>query len=149
MSGPAPLPSLRAELLRLTTLVALGWLLVLALTVSWAVRHEVNDLLDEALREAAEVMYGVLATAPQGAQAPMALPEVLPAPAHDEKFVWQIVDMKSVKTRVRVVQRNPDAILVSAELKQGDRVATEGLQRVREGGAVRITGEKPPEVASR
>ena len=92
MSGPAPLPSLRAELLRLTTLVALSWLLVLALTVSWAVRHEVNDLLDEALREAAEVMYGVLATAPQGAQAPMALPEVLPAPAHDEKFVWQIVD---------------------------------------------------------
>ncbi|TWF54335.1 efflux RND transporter periplasmic adaptor subunit [Neorhizobium alkalisoli] len=64
-------------------------------------------------------------------------------------FVWQIVDMKSVKTRVRVVQRNPDAILVSAELKQGDRVAIEGLQRVREGGAVRITGEKPPEVASR
>ena len=26
---------------------------------------------------------------------------------------------------------------------------TEGLQRVREGGAVRIAGEKPPEVASR
>ncbi|MDE1158320.1 MAG: efflux RND transporter periplasmic adaptor subunit [Neorhizobium sp.] len=64
-------------------------------------------------------------------------------------FVWQIIDNKSVKTRVRVVQRNPDAILVAAALKQGDKVATEGLQRVRDGGAVRIAGENLPEVASR
>ncbi|WP_430257285.1 efflux RND transporter periplasmic adaptor subunit [Neorhizobium sp. IRS_2294] len=64
-------------------------------------------------------------------------------------FVWHIVDHKSVKERVRVIQRNPDSILVSANLKVGDVVATEGLQRVRENGAVRIAGEKPPEVASR
>ncbi|KQQ36827.1 secretion protein HylD [Rhizobium sp. Leaf306] len=64
-------------------------------------------------------------------------------------FVWHIVDHKSVKERVRVIQRNPDAILVSANLKDGDIVATEGLQRVRANGAVRIAGEKPPEVASR
>ena len=64
-------------------------------------------------------------------------------------FVWHIVDHKSVKERVRVIQRNPDAILVSANLKDGDVVATEGLQRVRENGAVRIAGEKPPEAASR
>jgi RND family efflux transporter MFP subunit len=64
-------------------------------------------------------------------------------------FVWHIVDHKSVKERVRVIQRNPDSILVSANLKEGDVVATEGLQRVRENGAVRIAGEKPPEVASR
>jgi RND family efflux transporter MFP subunit len=64
-------------------------------------------------------------------------------------FVWRIEDHKSVKTRVRVIQRNPDAILVSADLNGGDAVATEGLQRVREGGRVRIAGQKPPEVASR
>ncbi|MCB5201064.1 efflux RND transporter periplasmic adaptor subunit [Neorhizobium sp. T786] len=64
-------------------------------------------------------------------------------------FVWQIVDGKSVKTRVRIVQRNPDAVLVAAELKEGDQVATEGLQRVREGGPVRTAGDKTPEVASR
>ena len=64
-------------------------------------------------------------------------------------FVWHIVDHKSVKERVRVIQRNPDAILVSANLKDGDVVETEGFQRVRENGAVRIAGEKPPEVASR
>lgn len=64
-------------------------------------------------------------------------------------FVWQVVDHKSVKSRVRIIQRNPDAILVSGDVKEGDVVATEGLQRVRENGPVRIAGEKPPEVASR
>lgn len=64
-------------------------------------------------------------------------------------FVWQIKDNKSYKTRVRVVQRNPDSVLVEAELKDGDRVATEGLQRVREGGAIRIAGAaQNAEVAS-
>ena len=100
----APLPSLRRELLRLTTAVAIGWLVVLALTVTWSVRHEVDDLLDETLREAAEVMYGVLTTAPQLADSGVALPQVLPAPAHDEKFVWQIVD-----GRGQVVRRSHKA----------------------------------------
>ncbi|MFN3634191.1 MAG: efflux RND transporter periplasmic adaptor subunit [Rhizobium rhizophilum] len=56
-------------------------------------------------------------------------------------FVWQIVDNKSVKTRVRIVQRNSDQILVEASLDEGDVVAVEGLQRVREGGTVEIAGE--------
>ncbi len=63
-------------------------------------------------------------------------------------FVWQIKDSKSVKTRVRIVQRNADTVMVEAALKEGDQVAIEGLQRVREGGAVRIAGASGPEVAS-
>lgn len=63
-------------------------------------------------------------------------------------FVWQIVDKKSVKSRVRVIQRNPDAVLVSGDVKAGDVVATEGLQRVRENGPVRVAGEKLAEAAS-
>ena len=34
-----------------------------------------------------------------------------------------------------------DYILVKADLKDGDAIVTEGLQRVREGGAVRVAGE--------
>lgn len=68
-------------------------------------------------------------------------------------FVWQIVDNKSVKTRVRIIQRNSDQVLIDAALKEGDVVAIEGLQRVREGGAVEVanagTDEKAPEVAVR
>lgn len=55
-------------------------------------------------------------------------------------FVWQIIDDKSLKTRVRIVQRNSDQVLVEAPLKEGDIVAVEGLQRVREGGSVAIVG---------
>nr|WP_255763417.1 sensor histidine kinase [Pelomonas sp. P7] len=104
MTTPRVFPSLRRELLRVTTAVAIGWLIVLGFTVTWAARHEVDELLDEALREAAEVMYGVLTTAPQLADSGSSLPQVLPAPPHDEKFVWQLVD-----ARGRVIRRSHKA----------------------------------------
>lgn len=61
-------------------------------------------------------------------------------------YVWRIREGKSEKVRVSVIQRNPDAVLVQAELQAGDKIVTEGLQRVREGQAVRIQGE-PERVA--
>ncbi len=54
-------------------------------------------------------------------------------------FVWRVTDDKSHKVRVTVVQRNPDFVLVQAdELKDGDQIVTQGLQRVRENGGVRV-----------
>ncbi|UXT41347.1 efflux RND transporter periplasmic adaptor subunit [Agrobacterium tumefaciens] len=64
-------------------------------------------------------------------------------------YVWRVADNKSNKVRVQIVQRNPDAVLVKAELAGGEPVVIEGLQRVREGGAVRVGSQpKPEEVAS-
>lgn len=64
-------------------------------------------------------------------------------------YVWRVTDNKSNKVRVQIVQRNPDAVLVKAELAEGEPVMIEGLQRVREGGAVRVGNQtKPEEVAS-
>lgn len=64
-------------------------------------------------------------------------------------YVWRVTDNKSNKVRVQIVQRNPDAVLVKAELADGEPVVIEGLQRVREGGAVRAGNQpKPEEVAS-
>jgi len=56
-------------------------------------------------------------------------------------FVWQAVDNKSHKVRVSIVQRNPDYVLVKADIKDGDAIITQGLQRIREGGAVRTANE--------
>ncbi|MGR9171701.1 efflux RND transporter periplasmic adaptor subunit [Rhizobium sp. KDH_Rht_773_N] len=54
-------------------------------------------------------------------------------------FVWRVSEDKSRKVRVSVVQRNPDYVLVKADdLKDGDQIVTQGLQRVRENGAVRV-----------
>jgi RND family efflux transporter MFP subunit len=53
-------------------------------------------------------------------------------------FVWQVAEDKSHKVRVSIVQRNPDFVLVKGELKDGDAIVTQGLQRVRENGGVRV-----------
>lgn len=52
--------------------------------------------------------------------------------------VWRVVDGKSSKVRVSIVQRNPDAVLVRGDLRNGDLIVIEGLQRMTEGGEVRF-----------
>jgi RND family efflux transporter MFP subunit len=52
--------------------------------------------------------------------------------------VWRVVDGKSSKVRISIVQRNPDAVLVRGDLHNGDLIVVEGLQRVTEGGEVRF-----------
>ena len=84
------LPSLQSELGRTLSLVSAGWLLALFLTLTWGVRHEVDDLMDDTLREAAEVLYGLMALRPNLPDE--ALGELLPAPPHQERVVWQILE---------------------------------------------------------
>lgn len=52
--------------------------------------------------------------------------------------VWRVAGGKSSKVRVSIVQRNPDAVLVRGDLRYGDQIVIEGLQRVTEGGEVRF-----------
>ena len=60
----------------------------------------------------------------------------------DGSFVWRVTDGRAEKVPVRIVQRNPDAVLVEAELAEGDRVVTEGIQRVRAGRPVEVLGDE-------
>jgi hypothetical protein len=43
---------------------------------------------------------------------------------------------------VRIIQRNPETVLIDAAVESGDMVVTEGTQSVSEGGDVRIAGEE-------
>ncbi|HLO96484.1 MAG TPA: hypothetical protein VK195_19405, partial [Burkholderiaceae bacterium] len=84
------LPSLQGELSRRLTLLSASWLLALVLVLAWGVKHEVDELLDDALREAAELIYGMVAlNAPLPGNAGS---DILPAPPHEEHIVWQIVN---------------------------------------------------------
>ncbi|WP_046118884.1 efflux RND transporter periplasmic adaptor subunit [Ensifer aridi] len=56
-------------------------------------------------------------------------------------YIWRVNGDKSERVPVKIIQRNPDKVLVDAEITEGDRVVTEGVQRLRDGGAVRIAGE--------
>ncbi|MFJ6323390.1 MULTISPECIES: efflux RND transporter periplasmic adaptor subunit [unclassified Rhizobium] len=58
--------------------------------------------------------------------------------------VWRVADGKSSKVRVSIVQRNPDAVLVKGDLRDGDLIVIEGLQRVTEGGGVRLARDVAP-----
>ncbi|MGB7336246.1 MAG: efflux RND transporter periplasmic adaptor subunit [Salaquimonas sp.] len=56
-------------------------------------------------------------------------------------YVWQIdTEGKAVKKPARIVQRNPESVLVEAELVEGDLVVTEGIQNLRAGANVKIMG---------
>ncbi|MCY1248579.1 hypothetical protein D9M72_620240 [compost metagenome] len=43
---------------------------------------------------------------------------------------------------MKIIQRNPDKVLVDAALNEGDEIVTEGVQRLRDGGEVRIAGRE-------
>ncbi|NHT76588.1 efflux RND transporter periplasmic adaptor subunit [Rhizobiaceae bacterium CRRU44] len=56
----------------------------------------------------------------------------------DGSYVWRVVDSKAERVPVTIIQRNSDKVLVDAKLKKGDMVATEGVQRLRDGGEVKV-----------
>lgn len=62
----------------------------------------------------------------------------------DGSYVWRVEDSKTEKVPVKIIQRNSDKVLVDAELAKGETVVTEGVQRLRDGGTVRIAGEDKP-----
>ena len=58
-------------------------------------------------------------------------------------YVWQVDDNgKAVRQAARIIQRNPENVLIESALKVGDRVVAEGVQNVRAGGEVRGAGQE-------
>lgn len=83
------LPSIRSRLARSVVVVTLIWCVAVALVVSAVVQSAVNRLLDGALQESAEILFGLMAlhvdrTSPSD--------EILPAPPHEEGLIWQLID---------------------------------------------------------
>jgi signal transduction histidine kinase len=81
-------PSIHRRLSSALVGISFAWGLAVAATVGLVVHHAVDDLLDSALHESAEVLQGLLAYQP--GQLPLA-GGALPEPPHDERVVWQVV----------------------------------------------------------
>ena len=62
----------------------------------------------------------------------------------DGSYVWRVDEDKSQKIPVKIIQRNSDKVLVEAELAKGDAVVMEGVQRLRDGGTVRVASDEKP-----
>jgi len=61
----------------------------------------------------------------------------------DGAFVWAVRDEMAVRVPVRIVQRNTESVLVSADLAEGDSVVTEGVHTVRDGAKLLIARANP------
>jgi RND family efflux transporter MFP subunit len=57
-------------------------------------------------------------------------------------YVWIVRAGKAARLPIRILQRNAKAVLVEAALEQGDLVVTEGVQALRPGAAVEVTGSE-------
>lgn len=60
-------------------------------------------------------------------------------------YVWVERDGLAERLPVRIVQRNAESVLVVADFRPGERVVTEGVQRLRIGGEMRFLGDPEPE----
>ncbi len=56
----------------------------------------------------------------------------------DGAYVWVVREGTALRTPVRVIQRNTDAILVDGTFAEGDHVVVEGVHAVREGQSVPV-----------
>lgn len=65
----------------------------------------------------------------------------------DGSYVWRVKGDKVERVPIRIIQRNPDKVLIKAEIAEGDQIVTEGVQTLRPGGAVR-TAEQDRQVTS-
>jgi signal transduction histidine kinase len=84
-------PSIRARLAQAWLVVALAWTLAAGAAVWLVVRHEIHEVLDHALQESGELMYGMLSMPATAALLAKQHGGALPAPRHQENLVWQVV----------------------------------------------------------
>lgn len=90
--SPRDLPSIRQRLGRALGSIALVWALGMTTGVGLLTHHLLDDLLDGALRESAEILYGLVVVADRDGGP--ASGGMLPAPPHQENLVWQLVDLR-------------------------------------------------------
>jgi RND family efflux transporter MFP subunit len=58
-------------------------------------------------------------------------------------YVWRLNKDKAERVPVRIIQRNPENVLVEGDIKEGDLIVSEGMQRVRPGSQLTVAGAKP------
>ncbi len=120
----AALPSIRRRLLGVLVLVGLAWNIATTVALGLVVRHEVDEVLDHSLQEAAEVILGVLRMEFPGRSAEVpASPG--PATTNEEELVWQIVSKDG-----RVDQRSHQAPVEALTTQKAKGFSTQGSFRV-------------------
>jgi len=59
-------------------------------------------------------------------------------------YIWRVVEGKVERVSVTIIQRNPESVLVDAQINEGDLIVREGLLSLRPGASVRTGGGGRP-----
>lgn len=86
-AAPPRLPSIQQRLSRVLVVASLLWGVAVSAVVWLAVRHEVDELMDQTLEESGEILFGLLSLSlPAGSYS-----EQLPRTPRAETLVWQVL----------------------------------------------------------
>lgn len=93
MTAPQrPLPSIRSSVTRTLLWMSLCAIVLMGSVVWWIVGHEIDELMDQGLRESAEIIHNVLASAPTTPHGGQHSPQHT---EYEEHLIWQIIDRRS------------------------------------------------------
>jgi RND family efflux transporter MFP subunit len=73
-------------------------------------------------------------------QTHVSVPELALQWGRDGSFVWAVRNGNAVQVAARPVRRTAGRVLIDSELKVGEQVVVEGVQRLRAGRPVRVVG---------
>lgn len=125
MTRTSRLPSIRRRVTRTLLFIALLWALLVAGLVRQVVHHEVDELMDQGLRESAEILHSVLTILHrQGQEQTIAQTHV----EYEEHLVWQIIDVQTGKVTDQSHKAPAEPLLLRPEPQPRD--TEDGLWRV-------------------
>jgi signal transduction histidine kinase len=84
-----PARSIRQGLSRVVVQISIAWSVAVFGVVWLAVHEQIDVVLDSALQESAEILYGLFNA--NSGQMLAGAGEAMPAPVHSERLVWQLV----------------------------------------------------------
>ena len=119
------LPSIRQRVTRTLLIISLLWAVLVSAVVRQVVHHEVDELMDQSLRESAEVLHSVLALLhQQGRDETIALTHA----EYEEHLVWQIIHVQTGEVAGRSHKAPAQPLLLTPDPQP--RNTEDGLWRV-------------------
>ena len=125
MIPSAGLPSILQRVTRMLLVLALLWALLMSAVVRQVVHHEVDELMDQSLRESAEILHSVIAVLhQQGLDQAMAQVHA----EYEEHLVWQVVERQTGALVAQSHKAPARALLLTLDAEPRD--TPDGLWRV-------------------
>lgn len=97
-TGETKPPSIRGRLVQSLLFISIAFGLLTSVVVWYVIAHEMGELMDQELREAAEIFHSVMAIQPDLATSGQSATKHF---SYEEHLVWQVVDAPSGRVKSR------------------------------------------------